>query len=133
MIYDLRKPDLNKLAVGDGIITSKGCLWEMIKIDCFKDTKSDLTWLPEEPGTFTHYKAEELQNESKRLPTKEEFEQAEKHGIREIFDMKGKYFWSASVFPSYELYAFGFFGGSGVIFVDFRYGSYGSVRCVAGR
>jgi hypothetical protein len=113
--------------------TRKGFLWTLENKDgglFWRDETSKLIWFPEETGKYNHHDAMKLENEKKRLPTKEEFEEAEKHGIREILDMNGKWFWSASVHPAYSGNAYDFYGVNGGIYNFNRYNYYGSVRCV---
>lgn len=131
MIIDLREPDLTDLPNGTEVITSKGFHWNYGD-NCWKDLTSGLVWLSTLDGMYNHFQATELQNKSRRLPTKEEFKEAEKHGIREIIDMEGKFFWSSSVYPNGSGGAYYFSGGNGDIIVSgTRSSSGGSVRFVA--
>lgn len=125
--------NLENIPTGGKAKTRKCFVWTHIANDSWKDETSGLIWLPKENGLYNHYQALEKETETNKIPTKKELEEAEKHGIREIFNMECKWFWSASVHPSFSYYAYGFSGDSGVIDF-FSRGSYdGSVRCVAGR
>ncbi len=89
-----------------------------------------LIWHPATEGTYTHKealdKAEEL---GLRLPTKEEFERAEKEGIRAMFnDFKDRWFWSSSERASG--FAWSFSGYNGVVSFGYRDSVDGSVRYV---
>lgn len=101
-------------------------------------------WLDEETGLIwdktaktgiTHYQAEEYAKEQgKRLPTKEEFETAEKHGIRKVLpEIKKQWLWSSTVYPGDSDYAYEFYGGNGGVDVDYRDSSYDgdAARCVS--
>ena len=91
---------------------------------------------------MTHYNAEKackadlaevakISEVAWRLPSKEEYEEAEKNGIRKALPNMNYWFWSSSVHRSYSDVAWLFSGGSGVTYVDYR-GNYDvSVRCVA--
>ena len=90
-----------------------------------------LIWYPAIEGTYNfdqaNLKAKEL---GLRLPTIEEFRQAEKEGIRKKFsDFQDKYFWSSSVSSDYRDFAWFFYGSVGYTYDYYR--SYVvSVRCV---
>ena len=94
-------------------VTSTGHVWTKLDDDSYKDEISGISWLAPEPGTFTHSDALKLQTDKKKLPTIEEYEEAEKHGIREVLDMKDKYWWSASLYPNNTGSAREFSGYSG--------------------
>lgn len=126
-IFDL---DLEILPVGARVKTKTGFIWRRLGPDSWTDERTGLHWLSAEPKTYTHGQATELQTDKKRLPTKKDFEYAEKHGIREIFNMHGKWFWSASVHPNYSYFACVFYGSYGVIVSFYRDYVSGSVRCV---
>ena len=135
-VIDLRKPNLRECEPGTYIITSKGHSWQLLSRDFFgetwKDVSSGLTWLPKEPGSHSHYDAMKLEIETKRLPTKKEFEQAEEHGIREVLDDINHWFWSSSVHPDVSNLAYNFYGRSGYIYYVNRSYDYNvAVRCVA--
>lgn len=133
-MIDLAKPDLTKVEIGTLVMTTKGFVWKLLTVSelgqSWLDETSGLTWFPKENGTFNHYQAVEQFQSS--FPTKEEFEKAEEHGIREIFnDFQNEWFWSASVHPSFSYYAYFFNGSNGDIDYYYRYDYYVSVRCVA--
>lgn len=122
--------DLETCPIGEQVKTRKGTIWTHVGLHSWKDESSGLTWFPENPGRYNHKETMDLENDKQRLPTKEEFEEAEKHGIREVLNMFNKWYWSASVHPSYSYYAYDFSGGDGDIGYDSRDDSYVSVRCV---
>lgn len=95
--------------------TSTGYYWSQLAKDTWRDETSGLIWLPMETGSYIYQQAELSQNDSKRLPTKEEFKEAEKRGIREIICMKGMWFWSASGYPGYPTRVYTFSGTNGII------------------
>jgi hypothetical protein len=130
MIIDL---SFKKLAVGCRIKTKKGFFWKKIAKDMWLDESSRLVWMPEKNKKLNHNDAQKLQNKTKRLPTKEEFEKAEKHGIREILNMRNKYYWSGSVYSYHSCYAYNFSGSDGTVGFDFRTYGNGSARYVVGR
>ena len=99
--------------------------WNYLTDGRFKDNKTGLIWGPIQYGKYTHYEAEAKFGHA--LPTKEEFEEAEKNGIRQVFDMKKRYFWSASVHPKDEDFAFDFSGNNGYVYYDSRDDGFGSV------
>lgn len=138
MIIDLRKQSLDNLPIGTAIITSKEFVFKLIerkdKKEYWLDETSNLIWHPKEDGNFNYDEAMKLKTEQKRLPTKEEFEDAEKHGIREVLkDMDGFWFWSSTAHPEYSRYAYvfsGYYGGVGFAYRGVRV-AYGSARCVS--
>lgn len=115
--------------------TSTGFVFELISKDekgeRWKDLETGLTWGPIHGDPINHYEATEKFGAA--LPTKEEFETAENHGIREVLDMKNKWFWSSSVFPNYAAYAYYFYGSNGGIGYYYRSGGNDAAVCVAGR
>lgn len=128
-MFDL---NLENLPIGAQVKTEHGFIWTHVGPDSWKDETSQLTWLPDEPEKYTHYQALRLQNEFKRLPTKEEFEEAKEHEIRDIIKlMRARYRWSASVHPNGSDYACVFCSNSGAGFYGNRDDYYGSVRMVA--
>ncbi len=111
-----------------------------------KEVSTGLFWSDRLPKTMNHYSAEKACNSSLkevagisgvtwRLPSKEEYEQAEKNGIRKALPNMSYWFWSSSVHRNNSDYAWLFNGYDG--FVDYYYRSdgndydYYSVRCVA--
>jgi len=100
------------------------------------DVQTGLVWCDVEDDTMTHYKAIELFNtDDKRLPTKEEWEEAEKHEIRFVLpNFNNKWFWSSSVHPDYYNCAYIFVGRDGHINNGNRYFDfYHSVRCISSK
>jgi hypothetical protein len=121
--------------------------------EVWKDSKSGLVWGDNLRSTYTHYNAVALDlkgqvsqekacvgEEGKQavagvtgksfgLPKIEEFEQAEKNGIREALPNMNHWFWSASLYAYSQDGARGFYGYSGASYVVFR-GVDFSVRCV---
>jgi hypothetical protein len=135
---DLReKPDLRKVEVGTRVISSKGYEFELLSRDQSEkeikerwvDLKTNVIWGPIIKESLNFNDA----NRKYQLPTKEEFETAERHGFREIIGISSGSFWSSSAY--FDVYAWGFNGYNGHI--DFGYRYYGSsneaVLCVAGR
>ena len=60
-----------------------------------------------------------------KLPTKEEYEEAEKHGIRFVLDdFEDKYYWSSSVYSSNRNYSWHFYGTNGNVFLLLRNNNY---------
>src|ERR1039458_9749869 len=110
MKIDLRKPDLKSAEIGTVVITEKGFEFERVEKG-WEDSETKLTWFYPELGGLNHYEAMEKYNShSKRIPTKEEFEDAEKHGFREVLGINSGWFWSSSVYPNYTYYAYDFSG-----------------------
>ncbi len=102
---------LLKVRMNYEITTSTGYVWTAVP-EGWKDESTKLTWKYEdEEGTYTFDDAVSRFGES--LPTKEEWEEAEKHGIREVLELEGKRLWSASVNSSYRNYSWFFFGTYG--------------------
>lgn len=99
------------------------------------DTESGLAWEKEFKTHLNHSEAESWAKEQgKRLPTKEEFEVAEKHGIRFLKNIEWKRycFWSSSLYPGYSDDAYAFNGGDGSADDYRRYSYYGvAVRFVS--
>lgn len=118
----------------DSLVTSKLFLWKKTKKG-YIDSVTGLLWYEKEPKKYSYDDAMKEFNNIKRLPTKLEWEEAENHGIREIFDdFKDDYFWSSSVHPDYSDYAYDFDGRYGVIYYVYDRAYYDhSVRCVAAR
>lgn len=80
------------------------------------DQTSKLEWMNEFKAGLNHYDAEKWATEQKmRLPTREEFIEAESHGIRELPDMvwKGYWFWSSTQYRGYSDSAYEFNGANG--------------------
>ncbi len=93
MKLDLRKPNLREVPVGTIVITSIGHEFELLirenGKESWRDLTSGLVWHDREDTEMTHYEAMNKfpQTADKRLPTIEEFEEAEKHGVREILPL----------------------------------------------
>ena len=75
----------------------------------------DLEYEKEE---MTWEKAKEKYGDS--LPTRGEFETAERHGLREIMGIDSGYFWSSSSNPYNVDYAYGFNGYDGYVGYYYR-------------
>ena len=133
MKIDSRKPDLKAVKIGTVVITTKGFEFSRVE-NGWLDSKTKLTWFYPEPKKLNQYEAMEKYNSpSKRLPTKDEFEDAEKHGFREVLEINSSLFWSSSVYPSYSYYAYFFNGNYGDIgYVSRSYYNDAAV-CVSGR
>jgi hypothetical protein len=121
MLIDL---SFKNLEIGSQVKTRKGFLWTKLSDGKWRDETSTLIWLPEIKTQVNHYQALELENSERRLPTKEEFEDAEDHGIREILELNEKVFWSSTAHPNDAAYAFVFNGNYGDIYYDDRDYSY---------
>ena len=102
--------------------------WTSLYDGRYKDSKTGLIWGPIQSRKFDHYKAQYKFGSD--LPTIEEFLEAEKHGIRDVFRMKGRYFWSASVHPDKKDDAYYFSGDDGYTYPVFRKCELGSVVLV---
>ena len=133
MKIDSRKPDLKAVKIGTVVITTKGFEFSRVE-NGWLDSKTKLTWFYPEPKKLNQYEAMEKYNSpSKRLPTKEEFEDAEKHGFREVLEINSSLFWSSSVNPNRADCAYVFNGSNGDIHYGYR-DSYGEAAlCVSGR
>lgn len=123
MLIDL---NFKNFEIGTQVKTRKGFIFLKVGEDIWKDETSGLIWLPQEAGKYTYDDLLELQNESKRLPTKQEFEEAEKHGIKQIIDMENNWFWSISYDLDFPYYPYNFNGD----FDDEYQLYYGSIICV---
>lgn len=129
-------------------------------MEVWRDSKSGLLWGDALNSKYKHYDAIALDSRSNvvsetacksdegkaanaqlgekafGLPTREEFEGAEKNGVREVVPnmidrIAGPWFWSASVHPAYSDRAFCFSGHLGVVdHYDNRDFTFVSVRCV---
>lgn len=123
----------NKHKLHDTLVTSKLFLWNKTK-EGYIDNITGLLWYKIESHDYTYnYAMKQFNSETKRLPTKLEWEEAEKHGIREIYNDL-KWFWSSSVHPGYSYSDYVFDGRVGDIVTIFsRLRLLYSVRCVAAR
>ena len=113
--------------------------------EVWKDSKSGLIWGDTLDNRYTHYKAVDacsssdgkrasakITDKSFALPSKDEYVDAEKNGIRGILpNMKDRWFWSSSVLPQGSGYAFYFYGNDGYVYFDYRDNDNDSVRCVS--
>jgi len=106
------------------------------KSEIWKDEKSGLIWGDKLPKSISQHKAgtackklAKIDGKSWRLPTKEEFEEAEVHGIRSALPNMSYEFWSSSLDASYSRYAWSLNGRSGTVNRWDRNGL-SSVRCV---
>ena len=110
------------------ITTSTGHKWIQVP-NGYKDVKSGLVWKDKDENIkYTHDDA--LNKFGNALPTKEEFETAEAHSIREVIGLNSQFYWSLSVFSNPSALAWRFSGASGNVSSYSRGGSY-SVRCLA--
>lgn len=108
-----------------------------------KEISTGLLWGDRLPSTMTHYAAEKackadlaevagINNSGAwRLPSKEEYEEAEKNGIRKALPNMNYWFWSSSEHRSYSDVAWLFSGGNGGADYDVGRNYDVSVRCVA--
>lgn len=123
-------PPIGSSCVVNGVAhktTSKGYLFKKVTPYEWLDVSTGLVWSETLRENINHYEAAEVYGD--RLPTRAQFEQAEKHGIREVMDdFESKYFWSSSLLGAY--YAYLFYGTNGYIAYYNRYYAGGSVRCV---
>lgn len=102
MKIDLRTHDLIRVEPGTIVITSKG--FEFIRLEgdeeAWRDLTTGLKWLDREPKIYTYEQAMKKFNSSdKRLPTLEEFKEAENHGFREVLPNMNHEYLSASLYP----------------------------------
>jgi len=133
----------------------KGVVWNLVarKRDAttkqlyaaWKDSESKLVWSDRLDVEYNHRDAMSIACTSEKarratagisgksfeLPKIEQYEDAERHGIRDVLpNMRYSWFWSASLSPNYSGLARGFHGSDGGSFDYLRdYGGY-SVRCV---
>ena len=106
-----------------------------------RDNSTGLIWSDRVTKKMDHYQACKLDylddpafcglNLEWRLPTIEEYEEAEKNNIRDALPNMNYWFWSSSVHADYPNYAWLFYGDYGGLGLDYRNGRYYSVRCVA--
>lgn len=139
-MIDLNGPDIRTVPINTLVKTRTGFIWKLLSRtltnkETWLDQTSTLIWLPEEPKTYTYIKALKLETNEKRLPTMQEFKQAELHGIREILaSMENKQFWFASIHSGNidnVDSAWAFNGNNGNIGYDYPRSLSGSVRCVS--
>jgi hypothetical protein len=108
-----------------------------------KEVSTGLLWSDRLPLRMNHYSAEKackadlkevggISGVTWRLPSIEEYEEAEKNGMRNALPNMNHWFWSSSVLSYYSNYAWLFNGSSGSTdYVSYSRNNYGSVRCVA--
>jgi hypothetical protein len=109
--------------------------------EVYKELKTDLLWSDRLPKTMDHFSAEKACNSSLkevaginkswRLPSKEEYEQAEISGIRQALPNMNYWVWSSSLRNVIQDSAWLFDGSSGGDYYVNRKYNKGSVRCVA--
>ena len=118
---------LLKVRMGYEITTSTGHVWTAVPTG-WRDESTKLTWKYEdEEGKYTYDEA--IAKFGEALPSKEEWETAEKHGIREVLDLEGKWLWSSSLVSDFRGYAWLFGTGVGSVNSFDRYIT-GGARCV---
>lgn len=134
-VIDLRKTNLREAPVGTEVITSKGFNFKLLNRneqdrEEWLDCTSSFIWSSAEKNRYSFDDAVEKFKD--QLPTEEQFEEAESHGIREIFDdFKDKWFWSGVVDRRYDGLIYFFSGNFGRVVGDYiRSYVGGSVRCV---
>lgn len=99
-------------------------LWTVAKQDgkiiSAKDDLTGITWFAlDDEKTYTFDEA--VAKYGDKLPTKEEFEEAESHGIREVMsDFKCKWFWSSSVISTNRNLSWVFGGTYGNVSSNYR-------------
>jgi hypothetical protein len=108
-----------------------------------KETKTGLLWGDRLPSIMNHYSAEKACNAGLaevagingggtwRLPSKEEYEEAEKNGIRKALPNMNYWFWSSSMLRDVSNLAWLFNGVIGSTDYDIYRNNLDSVRCVA--
>jgi hypothetical protein len=118
----------NKNVKNELHISKSGYTWKK-EPEGYRDMTTNILWYYHTDLTEYTYD-EAVAKYGDRLPTKEEFEEAENHGIREVMtDFKGKFFWSASLVSSNRNFACYFFSDLGDVYVNVRNFA-GGVRCV---
>jgi len=102
--------------------------WELTE-DYALDKRTDIKWY--KAIDTKQYTCEEAREEyGSRLPTKEEYETAEKHGIRMVLeDFNDKWYWSSSVYSNNRLYSWNFYGPYGYVNFNYRSSNYWA-RCI---
>lgn len=112
MKFDMRPPKFPEVVeIGDIVVTTKGFEFECIAVSgknrFWRDLITGITWHPAEAGIYNLEDSGAFQD---RLPSKDEFEEAEKHGIRELSSDWNAWFWAST--RSHALgFAFLFFQG----------------------
>lgn len=106
MIIDL---SFKELPIGAQVKTKKGFIFTKLGADHWRDETAHLDWLPGEKTNISQYEAEKLGT----LPTQKQFIEAEEHGIRELFDMHVKWYWSSTPYRDNADDAYVFNGDNG--------------------
>jgi hypothetical protein len=106
-----------------------------------KELSSELLWSARLPSTMNHGAAKKACSRLKevagitghkwRLPSKQEYEQAEKNGIRKALPTMNYWFWSSTVNLNYSEFAWAFSGNHGRGLAAWLNEAGNSVRCVA--
>jgi len=129
-----------KLEPNTLVQSASGHEWKFIEYydgdkEKWMDMKTGLVWYDVEDGMMNHRKAIELFNtDDKRLPTKEEWEEAEKHEIRFVLpNFDNMWFLSSSVHPGFSNVAYVFSGRDGDIVTGLRDVAGYSVRCISSK
>jgi hypothetical protein len=163
---DQRITDCARRAVSSSRTSRSGARWNLVSrrrdaatgryYETWRDARTNLLWGDALDSLYRHRNAVEIngatvreiacastegiragtEGQTFRLPSREEFLQAERNGVREIAapHMANRSFWSSSLGPkNYADHAFGFEGGNGGAVGYFRRSDDNSVRCVAGR
>jgi len=104
--------------------------WELHE-DYALDKRTGIKWYKAtDKKKYTYEEAIEKYKDS--LPTKEEFEEAEKHGIRMVLeDFNNKWYWSSSVYSNNRAYSWYFNGTYGLVIYNYRFNYYNWARCVS--
>jgi len=103
--------------------------WELTK-DYALDKRTNIKWYKAIDTKQYTYK-EVMEKYGNSLPTKEEYEEAEKHGIRFVLeDFEDKWYWSSSVSSNNRVNSWNFFGTNGNVFNVSRNNNYWA-RCVS--
>ena len=102
--------------------------WELHE-DYALDKRTGIKWYKATDEKKYTYK-EAMEKYGNSLPTKEEYEEAEKHGIRFVLeDFEDRGYWSSSVYSNSRYYSWFFYGTYGVVYYLLRYNFYWA-RCI---
>jgi hypothetical protein len=112
--------------------------------EIYLDEKSKLLWSDRLADGMTHFKAQEscksdlaevvnVKGLTWRLPSIDEYKEADKNGARAALPNMSDWFWSSSVVRDNSYYAWAFVGHSGDVDYGKRSYYYYLVRCVAAR
>ena len=102
--------------------------WELTK-DYALDLRTGIKWFKATDENKYSYE-EAIEKYSNSLPTKEEFEEAEKHGIRVVLeDFDQRWYWSSSVVSYNQAFSWYFYGTNGYVNLNIRNLNY-SVRYI---